>query len=71
MSSYRRRRGRSTITPMGEQDGLGRQLSELIGAVGIYLGDLGSAHEADRARLRRAMQRAMRSEAFVNFMEAE
>ncbi len=52
-----------------ETDDLGRHLSELIGAVGLYLGDLGSAHEGDEERLRRAMKRALRSEAFRKYME--
>ena len=51
-------------------DDLGRQTSELIGAIGFYLGDLGSTHKGDKARLRRAMQRAMRSPAFVEYMQA-
>ena len=47
---------------------LGRELSELIGAVGFYLGEIGSAHEGDKERLRRAMTRSLRSEAFVEYM---
>ena len=36
-----------------------RVLSELIGAVGFYLGRLGSAHEGDKDRLGRALDRAI------------
>ena len=54
-----------------DTDNLGRHLSELIGAVGIYLGELGSAHGGDRERLHRAMMRAIRSQAFDKYMEAD
>ncbi len=50
---------------------LGRQLSELVGAVGIYLGELGSAHGGDRERLHRAMMRAILSQAFCDYMDAQ
>lgn len=36
-----------------------RALSELVGAVGLYLGRLGSAHVGDKARLERALDRAI------------
>lgn len=36
-----------------------RVLSELVGAVGIYLGRVGSAHKGDKARLERALDRAL------------
>jgi hypothetical protein len=36
-----------------------RVLTELVGAVGLYLGRLGSANEGDKARLGRALDRAM------------
>lgn len=51
-------------------DSLGRQLSELIGACALYLGELGPAHEGDKERLDRAMRRALRSESFAAWMEA-
>lgn len=50
---------------------LGRQLSELIGAVGIYLGEIKSAGEGDKERLRRAMKYALHSEAFIEYMKHE
>lgn len=54
-----------------DTDNLGRQLSELIGAVGIYLGELGPTHGGDKERLGRAMTRAVRSQAFGEFMDAD
>lgn len=36
-----------------------RVLSELIGAVGFYLGRLGPTHQGDKARLERALDRAI------------
>jgi hypothetical protein len=36
-----------------------RVLYELVGAVGLYLGRIGPAHEGDKARLERALDRAM------------
>ncbi len=53
-----------------DSNNLGRQLSELIGAVGIYLGRMGPGRAGDKPRLDRAMTRALRSQAFVEFMEA-
>lgn len=54
-----------------DTNNLGRQLSELIGAVGIYLGELWSAYEGDRERLHRAMMRASRSQAFDKYMKSD
>ena len=51
--------------------GLGRQLSELIGAVGLFLGDPRTDKIGDQVRLRRAMERAMHSGAFKQYMEHE
>lgn len=39
---------------------LDRHFSELVGAVGLYLGEVGSAHTGDRDRLRRALRRAIK-----------
>lgn len=36
-----------------------RALSELVGAVGIYLGRIESAHKGEKARLERALDRAL------------
>jgi hypothetical protein len=49
----------------------GRQLSELVGAVGLYLGELGSGHDGDKERLQRAMYRALRSKAMHDFQERQ
>jgi len=53
---------------MTEQEAaLGRQVSELLGAIGIYLGAMDSG-EGDEDRLKRALKRALRSEAFILYM---
>lgn len=50
---------------------LGRQLSELIGAVGIYFGYVESGGMGNKDRLERAMKRALRSESFAKYMRDE
>lgn len=55
--------------PRGVAADLGQQVSGLIGAMGIYLGDLGSDHVGDKDRLRRAMTRALHSSAFIAYMD--
>lgn len=47
---------------------LGRELAELIGATGLYLGELRSASSGDLPRLDRAYRRALRSEVFAEYM---
>lgn len=58
-----------TMTP--DHLAIGHQLSELIGAVGLYLGHIKSAHEDDRDRLHRAARAALHDEAFVRYMIRE
>ena len=55
--------------PFTINEQLGRELSELIGAVSLYLGQLGSPHKDDKERLQRAMTLALRSEAFRGYMD--
>lgn len=61
--------GRTRSITEDDED-LGRQLGELIGAVALYLGELGPSHEGDKDRLRRALQRATRSRAHIGYMES-
>ena len=45
-----------------------REVGELIGAIGIYLGDIESTGTGDEDRLRRAMNKALKSKSFVKYM---
>ena len=50
-----------------EQD-LGREVAELIGAIGVYLGGMETKEKGDKDRLRRAMKKALKSKAFIRYM---
>ena len=48
---------------------LGRELNELIGAIGLYLGLLESDHEDNKDRLHRSYTKAIESKSFDDYMK--
>ena len=48
-----------------------QEVGQLIGAIGVYLGDIESTDKeskGDEDRLRRAMEKALKSKPFVKYM---